>query len=107
MLASESAIVSLTVTAETRAYFPGTPAPDEYWTRPIDAQNREWAGIAGSWLDGSFMRAVAQRCAPNNDGPETTHILWTKPFAEGGLVEASTNTASRLEMHMKANGETQ
>ena len=86
MLASDSAIISLTVTAEARPYFPETPLPDYYWTRPIDSQNREWDGIAGSWLDGSLMRTTLQRNAPNNDGPETAHILWDKPFAEGGLV---------------------
>ncbi len=86
MLASDSAVISLTVTAESRPYFPDTPLPDYYWTRPIDAQNREWDGIAGSWLDGSLIRTTLQRSAPNNDGPETAHILWDKPFAEGGLV---------------------
>ena len=80
--AAESAVTELEVTQEPTPYHPGVPLPTEYWSRPIDAQNREWSTIAGNWLqtpNGLF--------APNNDyAPDTAHILWTKPITTGGLV---------------------
>lgn len=86
MLASDSAEVELVVQSDPIPIFPEAQLPTEYWTRPIDAQNREWTSIAGSWLDLSYMRTTANRYAPYNEGPESAHILWTKPYAEGGLV---------------------
>lgn len=80
--AAESAVVELVVQEEPIPYHPGYPLPTEYWSRPIDAQLREWNTIAGNWLEnpnGLF--------APyNDDAPNTAHILWTKPLATGGVV---------------------
>ncbi len=57
--------------------------PTEYWSRPVDAQIREWYSIMGHWL-----RAPEGFYAPFNDGPTTAHILWQRPLGEdqGGLV---------------------
>jgi len=80
-LASTSEKLALIVQQEPVAFYPGVPLPTEYWTRPIDAQIREWYSIAGSWLttpDNLF--------APYNDGPESAHILWAKPLTLGGEV---------------------
>jgi outer membrane protein assembly factor BamB len=80
-LASTSEKLALVVQQEPVAFYPGVPLPTEYWTRPIDAQIREWYSIAGSWLttpDNLF--------APYNDGPESAHILWVKPLTLGGEV---------------------
>jgi len=84
MLASDSEILTLVVTEEPITYYPGHPLPTEYWTRPIDAQLREWSVIAGNWLDG--IRRNAQFVTGNDYAPETAHILWTKPETIGGLV---------------------
>ncbi|MGB9842031.1 MAG: hypothetical protein ACPLKZ_04810 [Candidatus Bathyarchaeales archaeon] len=82
MKASKSEKYALIVQQEPRQYYPGFPLPSEYWTRPIDAQFREWAPIAGNWLNViSYMRVE-----PYNQGPETAHILWQMEYAEGGLV---------------------
>jgi outer membrane protein assembly factor BamB len=76
MLASDSAKLTLVVTEEPIRIYPATPLPTEYWTRPINAQFREWYSIAGSsWEDNEY-----------NAAPETPHILWTKPLTMGGLV---------------------
>jgi len=80
-LASDSPVVEVEVLAEALPYYPGHSMPNEYWTRPIDAQLREWSPIAGSWLN-----IPPHLYAPYNDGPETAHILWTTPMATGGLV---------------------
>ncbi len=79
--ASDSEPMTLIVQEEPVKYYPGNALPSEYWTRPIDAQLREWYPVSGNWL-----YDPANRFAPYNAGPETAHILWTKPITTGGLV---------------------
>jgi hypothetical protein len=79
--ASDSEIVDLIVQANPIEYYPSKSLPTEFWTRPVDAQLREWSSIAGNWL-----APPHNRYAPYNDAPETAHILWTRPLATGGLV---------------------
>jgi hypothetical protein len=90
MLASDSETLELIVQEEQIEYYPGQPLPNEYWTRPIDAQLREWTSIAGSWIWGSGVFGgtdIPNRYAPyNDDAPDSAHILWTKPFTIGGLA---------------------
>jgi outer membrane protein assembly factor BamB len=81
LLASTSEKLSLIVQENMPPSYPGFSLPTEYWTRPIDSQIREWSSIAGSWV------AEPQNLyAPYNDGPESAHVLWTKPLEMGGLV---------------------
>ena len=76
MLASDSEKLTLVVQQEPIKVYPGVPLPTEYWTRPINAQFREWYTIAGSsWESDEY-----------NAAPDTPHILWTKPLTIGGLV---------------------
>ena len=78
---STSDPVELTVVEDPVPTFPDTPLPTDYWTRPIDAQHREWWPISGNWLappDNNFARYVL--------GPETSHILWANELTFGGLV---------------------
>jgi hypothetical protein len=81
MKASESNELTLVVQEEPIEYYPGHILPTEYWTRPIDSQLREWYTVAGSW-----PYVPDNRFAPYNEGPESAHILWTKPFTTGGLA---------------------
>ncbi|WGM90630.1 MAG: PQQ-binding-like beta-propeller repeat protein [Candidatus Bathyarchaeum tardum] len=82
-LASTSDVLELVVQDEQITYYQANSLPNEYWSRPIDAQLREWWTIAGSWLEGSGRGGVVM---PYNDGPETAHILWTTALTMGGLV---------------------
>ena len=82
MLASDSANLTLIVGEETVDIYPAPPLPTEYWTRPINAQLREWAPIAGSWPGNPVNKFVTS----NEDAPETAHLLWTKEIAMGGLA---------------------
>ncbi|MEM4505091.1 MAG: PQQ-binding-like beta-propeller repeat protein [Candidatus Bathyarchaeia archaeon] len=91
----------LTVQEQPLPTHPGFPPPQEYWTRPIDSQIREWTYIAGNWP--SFPRNAF---APYNQGPETPHILWAKPLLGGafsplggGLVGGFTDETSGLNEH--------
>jgi hypothetical protein len=83
MLASSTEPLTLVVQEEPITYFPDMPLPTEYWTRPIDAQLREWSVLAGSWL----VATPDNKFVPyNEEAPETAHILWAKPIITGGLV---------------------
>jgi outer membrane protein assembly factor BamB len=76
MLASDSAKLTLVVQQDPIQYYPGVPLPTGYWTRPINAQLREWYSVSGSsWMSNEY-----------NDAPESPHVLWTKPLTTGGLV---------------------
>lgn len=72
-----SEVLNLVVQSTPVPSYPAHPLPSEYWTRPVDAQLREWSTITGNWLYGTGpnMNVVA----PNNEyAPETPHILWAK-----------------------------
>jgi len=90
MLASVSERLELVVQEESIPYYPGQPRPSEYWTRPIDAQLREWSTIAGNWIWGGGMFggvAIPNMYAPYNEyAPESAHILWTKTLTTGGFI---------------------
>jgi len=78
-LASSSEKVALTVQQEPIKEFVSPSLPSDYWTRPIYATNREWFSVAGNWLaDGKDN--------PYTAGPETAHIVWTKPLDFGGIA---------------------
>ena len=74
---------ALTVTEELRQFYPSPALPTEYWTRPINSQDRDWYTISSSWL---FSAGGTAQYVPYNDGPKSPHILWTKKYAFGGLT---------------------
>jgi outer membrane protein assembly factor BamB len=68
------------------------PLPTEYWTRPIEGQNLDWYKISSHWLRSAYFGTFAipggrlnlwQR---DGAGPNTGHIMWTKPIEFGGVV---------------------
>jgi hypothetical protein len=81
--------LTLVVNEEPIAYYPGHALPTEYWTRPIDAQIREWGSIAGSSFEPEY-----------NDAPESAHVLWAKRLdvegTIGGTVDTRENYTSRI-----------
>jgi outer membrane protein assembly factor BamB len=86
-LPSISNIASVTVQESIVAYLPNAPLPSNYWTRPINAMNYNWFSIAGNWLGGSNgIYRVDSQYNPYTIGPESAHILWTKPESFGGTV---------------------
>ena len=95
-LASTSTTLELEVQVDPIEYYPGSQLPAEYWTRPIDAQHREWYRISGSWLVATPILPNDNLFAPYNDGPETAHILWTMPVGDtmGGLAGGETEDNS-------------
>ena len=91
--ASTSNTVYLNVTEEQVQAWPETSLPTDYWTRPINAMNRNWAQIAGDWLNGAH---TADNFNPYSQGPETPHILWARQLWEGGIAGDNAGTSSYL-----------
>jgi len=81
--------VELIVIAEQIQYYPGHSLPEEYWTRPIDQQIREWYTIAANHLGyvpptNTNPHTIVR---PYNDyAPESGHVLWAIPLTMGGLA---------------------
>jgi outer membrane protein assembly factor BamB len=89
---STSAIASVTVQEDPVPDYPSAPIPTDSWTRPINAQHRDWWSISGNWLSAPGGFFGWNRAYPPEDfakytqGPGSSHILWTKPITFGGLV---------------------
>ncbi len=62
--------------------------PTNYWTRPIEGQNTEWAKVASNWLRGGQLGHpfLTQNDGP---GPKTPHVMWANPIELGGIVGGS------------------
>jgi hypothetical protein len=73
---------------------PLLPYPNEYWTRPIEGQNSNWYTIGSNWLGGTWVGGVGGGSTNLNfqkdgTGPESSHIMWTRPLEDGGIVGGS------------------
>ena len=69
------------------------PMPTEYWTRPIEGQNTDWWTISSNWLGRQSPQLAEERLRNPEDGlgPTTSHVMWTKPIQEGGVVGGTNN----------------
>ena len=83
---------TLTVQQDPVSNLPNTPLPTEYWTRPIYGENTNWWSISSNWL-GSGITGYGAMPGPNEQmfsgdsvGPQTGHIMWTKPIQSGGVA---------------------
>jgi hypothetical protein len=91
MLEGHSEDLELVVQEEPVTFYPTHALPTEYWNRPIDAQIRSWAPIAGNWLGDQVSMDASPPSQTlyydyNENAPETAHVLWTKPLTMGGLA---------------------
>lgn len=71
------------------------PLPTEYWTRPIEGQNTIWWTISSHWLRGAHFGSFQMSAGYNlwqkdGTGPNSPHIMWTKPIEFGGVVGGTT-----------------
>ena len=86
---ASTASTTLTVQQAQIATIPDVPLPTSYWTRPIYGENSEWWTISSNWL-GNGGSSTAQgygSCFPGDAvGPQTAHVMWTKPLQSGGVV---------------------
>jgi outer membrane protein assembly factor BamB len=84
---TSSATITLNVQEERIADPPIYPLPEEYWTRPIEGQNNDWYIISSNWLRGSQI--IGQIVQLDGSAPNSSHIMWTKPLQDGGVVGGS------------------
>jgi len=90
---AESAEVTFTVQEEQIQPWPESPLPTRSWTRPINTASRDWYVLAGNWLGGyaqNYPRGASGGTTTNfvgGTGPESAHILWTKPYYAGGIMD--------------------
>jgi outer membrane protein assembly factor BamB len=105
---SSTASTTLTVQQEPIPGAVGSPPlPTEYWTRPIYGENTGWWSISSNWLgtgapvlsatgSGDISAftfspnlpwgSAMQRYPGDAVGPQTSHVMWTKPLQFGGVV---------------------
>ena len=107
----------LTVQQTPSPLLPTNPLPTSYWTRPVFGNNLAWSPIAGNWLGGGVggnsgdVYNSTSNYDPYSTAPLTAHIMWTQPYAPGGLIggefgnnEVSSNYYSTSQYEEKFNG---
>jgi len=85
---ASTATTTLTVQTTPISAVPDFPLPTNYWIRPIEGQNQNWASIASNFLSGSAI--TAGHYQPDGIAPNSAHVMWTKPLEDGGVVGGST-----------------
>ncbi|MCL2359713.1 MAG: PQQ-like beta-propeller repeat protein [Candidatus Bathyarchaeota archaeon] len=90
--ASESTPDTFEVQTDPVGTWRETPLPDSYWERPINSFNRDWYVLAGNWLGGPAVSPPGSAGGTTTrlgygQGPESAHIVWTKPFYAGGTMD--------------------
>ncbi len=88
---ASSASTTLTVQQNPVVSPPTYPRPTSYWTRPIEGQNTAWAAIASNYLNPNVAEhnALANRLQSDGTAPSASHVMWTKPIQNGGIVGGS------------------
>jgi hypothetical protein len=95
--AADSPIDTFQVTSNPVPMFPESPLPSDYWTRPISGASRQWwvltgnklGGASGVWPTGAAGGTVGNYFY--GDSPLSAHVLWTKPYTTGGIMDARFN----------------
>jgi hypothetical protein len=65
--------------------FPSAELPSEYWTQPVNSENRNWAQFVSDWRSSGY-NATNTYFNPYDHGlPNTSHVLWTLEDAIGGI----------------------
>ena len=96
ILPATSNVAILTVQDEPVPVLPNNPLPTNYWETPINALNvNNWYSIGGPYL-GLYIGYSAGKGASNyntttnfnpySEAPLSSHIIWTKPAAFGGVI---------------------
>jgi hypothetical protein len=87
-LGATSEPVQFTVQQEPITSWQEPPLPEDYWTFPINVENRQWAYLVSNYLAGSWLRYAHWQ--EYGQAPNSAHILWTKPLYQyGGIADAN------------------
>jgi hypothetical protein len=103
--AAESPETTFTVQEERIEPWPEASLPTRSCTRPINQASRDWYVLAGNWLGGDFQHYPAGASGGTTErfvggkGPESAHILWTKPYYAGGIMDEKFGTTGYETAH--------
>jgi hypothetical protein len=93
---AQSNIVNLTVQQGMTISW-SSALPTDYWTRPIQPNNREWNVIAGNypWEESNIVSVTGNAWHDNYYGPyipavNTPHIVWKRLGALAGIIGGET-----------------
>ncbi len=79
-----TATTTFTAQSQPLTLIPEYPGPLNYWTRPIEGQNTNWATIASNWLGNE--PALTYNVQPYGIAPNSPHVMWTRPLQDGGVA---------------------
>ena len=91
--AAVSPVTSFIVSQDPVPQWTNSPLPNDYWTRPIASAARDWYVLTGAWLGGAAnvwpLGGSGGTVGSYGYGlaPESAHILWSKPFYIGGVMD--------------------
>jgi hypothetical protein len=86
--ASQSDPAYFTVQQEPIQPWPEPPLPtNSYWAVPVNSANRGWSSLVGNWLGGAAQINGSTTNFAYGTGPESAHVLWTKPGWAGGIMD--------------------
>lgn len=90
-LPATSPVTELVVQQNPIEPYPEVPFPTDYWTRPINAQHRNWYTKSGNWLMRAYNstgRSFGEVTGynPYSQAPLAPHVMWTKELTLGGLA---------------------
>ncbi|MCW3995757.1 MAG: PQQ-binding-like beta-propeller repeat protein [Candidatus Bathyarchaeota archaeon] len=91
--------VTLRVQEEPIQGWQEPPIPNDYWTRPLNSANREWYVLTSNWLSGAAYNLAPNTKFAYGPGPESAHILWSRPYYVGGLMDEIYGVTGYQTMH--------
>jgi hypothetical protein len=80
---ASSATTTITVQTAPIQTPPDYQLPTNYWSRPVEGQNIEWANLVSNWLGTPQIVAKLQ---PDGIAPDSAHIMWSKSISFGGIA---------------------
>ncbi|XHH08018.1 MAG: PQQ-binding-like beta-propeller repeat protein [Candidatus Bathyarchaeia archaeon] len=99
---AESPVTNLTVQQDMVLSW-SSPLPTDYWSRPIQPNNREWNAIGGNypWMQANIVGVTGNAWHDNYYGPyipavNTPHIVWKRVGAMAGIIGGETGQYSQL-----------
>jgi hypothetical protein len=106
---ASSPIVNVTVINEQVASWPPATLPNDYWTRPIQPNNREWWVIGGNypwtqigggayWPEDTNAYASNYHFTPYVQGPACPHVVWMEQETLDGIFGGYTGDLSAPNM---------
>ena len=97
--ASTSDPLQFTVQSDPIETWRESPLPTEYWTRPVNMASRNWYSLLGNWLSGAGNTLGPTEKFAFGPGPESGHVMWTKEYWAGGIMDSRTSTIGFQTAH--------